>query len=252
MGFAITLSYNRVMSKKYLKQKLFSFKKLMDSSIVRVLYLFDRHTVSKWKFLLKFRKDFIFERRLKSKFVEKIDQKTLEIYSNEFLNSFWRSKATQYQTSSLVEFNKAFRNANLDKIDFQNFYDIGSGKGKMVFWAERRKIANNCVGIEADTTLYLESLRIKSISKSNAEFIQADAATHVLKLQKDEKNLIFLFNPFDGDVLRSFLTNNIQKFRRSIFIYENDLYNDVFIDLKFVPIYKKGKLSVFQFVGQLA
>jgi hypothetical protein len=90
----------------------------------------------------------------------------------------------------------------------------------MVFWAERRKIANNCVGIEADTTLYLESLRIKSISKSNAEFIQADAATHVLKLQKDEKNLIFLFNPFDGDVLRSFLTNNIQKFRRSIFIYE--------------------------------
>lgn len=144
------------------------------------------------KFLLKYRKDIAFERKMGTKFITKIDQKTLGIYSHESSNALWKSKATQYQTSSLVAFSKAFRSVDLDRMDFQNFYDLGSGKGKMVFFAENKKIADNCVGIEADSYLYLESLSIKNKFNSSTDFIKADASSIILKLQNDEKNLFFV------------------------------------------------------------
>jgi hypothetical protein len=64
----------------------------------------------------------------------------------------------------------------LNRLDNKNFADLGSGDGRIVFWANQ--FFNNCVGIELSTVRHNEAIQIKnkfynnkSISLINKDFL---------------------------------------------------------------------------------
>ena len=69
--------------------------------------------------------------------------------------------------------------------------------------------------------------------------------TFSLDLPADESNLIYMFNPFDDVVIRSFLKKNFGKFLETTFVYENDVHKQVFYELGFKNIYSRGNTSAF-------
>jgi hypothetical protein len=210
----------------------------------RIRYLAEHYVVSQILHAWRYRIDLIFSIELKTKFVSKVKQETLYGLSN-CEKTEWRSHANQYQTSSLTNFRSVFRKISGSDSKFDNFYDIGSGLGKMVFYAEKVQLARNFCGLEADKTLYYESERIKKKINSTSEFFLADAATFLLPTPKESRNLFYLFNPFDELILRKFLMNNMDKVGQSLFIYDNDIHKEVFINLNFMRIFSLSNTSVY-------
>lgn len=105
---------------------------------------------------------------------------------------------------------------------FEYFVDIGSGKGKPCFYAEKSGVARKYIGIELSPLLVDISNKNKSkFRTSTVEFMEADATSYKLP---NSTCLLFLFNPFSGDVLREFCDNNNNKFQTdlTVVVYVND------------------------------
>ncbi len=110
------------------------------------------------------------------------------------------------------------------------FVDIGSGMGRAVFVAEYCGF-NTCAGIELNEDLVKmaeQNLQTYAYKRTGSKlnFLQVNAINHVYK---NEASLYFLFNPFDGNVLRQVL-ENIKKSSTSEtwFVYMNPLFAQVF------------------------
>ena len=219
-------------------------KNLFNAINIRILYIIDRHLVSRAKFLWRYRKDFLFSLQLRENFVTKIPQLIL-LKSADGIDNGWRVHATQYQTGSLANFLNFLQEIGLDKQNFSHFIDLGSGKGKMVFYAEKLNLARTCLGIEMDPVLYFESIKVKNRINSRCKFHRKDAMTFSLDLPADESNLIYMFNPFDDVVIRSFLKKNFGKLLETTFVYENDVHKQVFYELGFKNICSRGNTSAF-------
>jgi tRNA G46 methylase TrmB len=107
-------------------------------------------------------------------------------------------------------------------IVFDNFIDLGSGKGKACFYAASKYSFKQIIGVEFCGPLVdVADANKISFGADNISFLNIDAALFVLP---KGNNLIFLFNPFDELILGKFLENNIDHFResRSIIAYAND------------------------------
>ena len=131
---------------------------------------------------------------------------------------------------------------------FQNFVDIGSGKGKACFWAHTKQIFDNIIGIEFSQQLIEISNKNKEVMKShNVKFINIDASHFKLP---DQSNLIFMFNPFDNIVLENFLSNNISHFQKynSVIAYANDVQRKSLTNFGFETIFRNSnrKISLYQ------
>jgi hypothetical protein len=211
----------------------------------RIVYLLIRFTGSRASLLWRYRSDLLFSLKLGTKFVFKIRQDQLELATPEDDNQ-WRRHATQYQTGSLANFKHFFSNPHLKNQHFDYFFDVGSGLGKYVFFAEKANIARRCVGIENDPVLHLRSLETKKGIRSGSEFIRANALTYRLEIPAQSRCLIFMFNPFDHYVLKEFLTNNLDQFEKTTFLYENDAHIQVFLTLGFRLISKEKNFSLLK------
>ena len=211
----------------------------------RILYLLSRFIGSRASFLWRYRSDLLFSLKLGTKFVVKFSQDQLELATPNQDNQ-WRGHAAQYQTGSLANFKHFISSPYLNTQDFDYFFDVGSGLGKYVFYAEQTKMAKHFIGIENDPILHLRSLETKNRIRSGSEFIRANALTYRLEIPFQSKCLIFMFNPFDQDVLKEFLTNNLDKFEETIFLYENDLHIEVFLSLGFRLILKENNYSLLK------
>ena len=210
----------------------------------RIFYLLNRFIANRTVFLWRYRSDLLFSLKLRTKFVVKLRQDQLELATPNLDNS-WRVHATQYQTGSLINFKRLFH-THLNNQHFDHFFDIGCGLGKFVFYAEKAKIAKHCFGIENDPALHLRSLETKEKVSSNSFFIKADACTYLLEVPINSRNLIYMFNPFDQDVLRVFLTANLFKLQETIFFYENDVHIEVFLAVGFRVVVKEANCSILQ------
>ncbi|RDK07022.1 class I SAM-dependent methyltransferase [Cupriavidus lacunae] len=132
---------------------------------------------------------------------------------------------------------------------FDNFIDLGSGKGKACFYAHTRRPFGKIVGVELSDKLNaiangnLEKFR--SGSASNISFTNADATEFELP---DASNLIFMFNPFDDVILRKFVSRNLEHFRkgRSMIAYANDVHRATLEDFGFTAVFRnpRRKLSL--------
>lgn len=134
--------------------------------------------------------------------------------------------ATAYYAVWCRNLRKLLREARKTGLLFDNFIDVGSGKGKACFFASREMKCDKIIGIEFSKPIIdVVNANKKHFSDGRISFIQADAAEFILP---DSGNLVFLFNPFDNVILDKFLTNNSEHFKnhRSLIAYANDVHGE--------------------------
>ncbi|MEO6303259.1 MAG: class I SAM-dependent methyltransferase, partial [Bacteroidia bacterium] len=116
-----------------------------------------------------------------------------------------------------------------------NFVDIGCGKGRPVFVGEHYGY-ENLTGIDLDKELIEASnLNLKHYllkrKSSHIQFINANALEYGYK---NEPTVYFLFNPFNGDVLKKVLTRiSSSTNSETWFVYMNPKYSTSFSPDKF-------------------
>lgn len=158
------------------------------------------------------------------------------------------SHATAYQSVWTSSLRELFIESQKTGYKFENFIDIGSGKGKACFYAQNRGIFNNVVGIEFSKKLVDVANKNKLKIKSDSiKFIHTDATQYLLP---DGPNFVFMFNPFDRVVLEKFILNNIinLKNNNTVIGYANDCERMTLTDFGFETIFRNQtrKISLFQ------
>ena len=159
------------------------------------------------------------------------------------------SHSHPYQAGSCRTSRALFNEAKKTKIHFQNFIDIGSGKGKICFYAAKRLSIENIIGIEFSKPLVdLAETNRKKLGLDNITFLHADAVDYLLP---KGNSLIFLFNSFDGVILERFIMNNITHFKEneSVIAYANDSQIATLARCGFIAIFRNQtrKMSLWRY-----
>jgi len=165
-----------------------------------------------------------------SGFIEKHDLKTAHI------TALPHSQA--YQAVTCTAIRELLGEALKTDVEFDNFIDLGSGKGKACFFASTMNRFKMLVGVEFSAQLVeISKANADRFGKENIVFINDDAARYRLPTGT---NLIFLFNPFGEAILREFLENNIEHFRknRSMIAYSNDQHRHRIMQAGFATIFR--------------
>lgn len=119
-----------------------------------------------------------------------------------------------------------------------NFVDVGSGKGKACFYASKKNLFKNIIGVEFSKMLVdIANTNNFHFKASNIQFICGDAAEFELP---DGQSLVFLFNPFNEVILDKFIKNNINRFKQtgSIIAYANDVHRKVLAENGFETVFR--------------
>jgi Methyltransferase domain len=156
--------------------------------------------------------------------------------------------ATAYQAVWNRNLRELFKEAKKTGYKFENFIDIGSGKGKACFYAHSKHMFDNIIGIDFSQPLLEIAIKNKGKIKSqNISFNNADASEYKLPQQN---NFIFMFNPFDSVVLEKFITNNIEHFKKnnSLIAYANDIERLSLTKFGFETIFRNQsrKISLYR------
>ena len=165
-------------------------------------------------------------------------------------NSIYKEYATAYQPVPNTRLRLLF--SQLKKIDFKkyHFIDAGCGKGKPCFYASRFSF-KSIKGFDFDNKLIdiaqKNIVNSRLIDTTKISFEINDATT--ITLEK-KPYIIFLFNPFNGEVLDLFLKNNAEsiKANNGYILYSNDKQKEVLNNHKFTCIWScpERKLSIWK------
>ena len=129
------------------------------------------------------------------------------------------------------------------------FIDIGCGKGKQLIYAKRYFEFKTIHGIDFSSSLIeIAGYNIKQYGQNDITAACVDALDYRIP---DEDALVFLFNPFNENILSIFLRNNIDHFRNfsSVIAYANDLHRDTLEDQGFKVNYRsqREKNSIYTY-----
>ena len=156
--------------------------------------------------------------------------------------------ATGYYAVWCRNLRELFDEVKKSGIAFQNFVDIGSGKGKACFYASRKRKFEKIIGVEF-------SKPIIDIAVANNNRFKGESITFVLADAMDfmlppASNLVFMFNPFDEVVLEKFIENNLDHFKthHSVIAYANDRHKKSLTKYGFETIFRNQsrKISLHQ------
>lgn len=158
--------------------------------------------------------------------------------------------ARAYEAVTCQVIGKLLDEAKKTGIVFDNFIDIGSGKGKACFYAAARHRFNKIIGVEFSGPLVeVANANKKNSGAHDVNFFNIDATLFSLPAGD---NLVFLFNPFGEVILRQFLENNIDSFRhgRSVIAYANDQHRLCLAELGFATLFRNqdSQCSLHQYV----
>jgi SAM-dependent methyltransferase len=164
-------------------------------------------------------------------------------------SAFSLAHATAYQPYRILKSRIIINKALKFGMQFNNFVDIGSGTGKVCIYTAKKYRFKKIIGIDFSGPLVeMASKNLQKLNLPQITIMQADAAEYNLP---DGKNLIFLFNPFDGVIFEKFLTNNLKHFEnnQSILAYANDLQRDLITSFGFESIFRDKILeySLFRY-----
>lgn len=150
-----------------------------------------------------------------------------------------------YMASRTSDIKKSFAIARQilgERFGSFDFIDIGSGKGKVVLlWLElcrKSGLKQKVQGIDYSKDLVeIASANFASMFKKSPDevFICGDASDLNPTKYTDEL-ILYLFNPFDGVLIRK-LIENLQ-FKRVLVIYTNQQHFNVFIENGFFEVKK--------------
>ena len=143
-----------------------------------------------------------------------------------------------YQAARCSDLRHLFKAAGVPGRTFPIFIDLGSGKGKAVFYARAKGLSQEYIGVELSTSLV--GIANQNLSKSGAADIRfelGDAGAYVLP---EAACFIFLFNPFDAAVMAKFLSLNRAHFERfpSVIAYAYDVQREVFAAHGFEMVFR--------------
>ena len=158
--------------------------------------------------------------------------------------------ARAYEAISCAAVGRLLDEANKTGIVFDNFIDIGSGKGKACFYAAAKGSFAKIIGVEFSGPLVEVADANKTrFGAQNISFLNMDATAFSLPAGD---NLVFLFNPFGEVVLRQFLKNNIDRFRqsRTVIAYANDQHRQCLAKLGFATLFRNqdSQCSLHQYI----
>lgn len=117
------------------------------------------------------------------------------------------------------------------------FYDIGSGMGRVLFVAEQSGFSE-LTGIEMNKALFERSEQNKAnYSKKNPNSMFRMCMENALEHEyKDVPSVYFLFNPFDSETLGKFIDRVCSKNKREkFFVYMNPVYREEFNKRNILP-----------------
>jgi len=109
-----------------------------------------------------------------------------------------------------------------------DFIDIGCGRGVAALYVAQNYNFRSVAGFDFESSLIADAYRNQeAMAKlTDIDFFVADASIYILP---DGKHVLFMFNPFDAPVMKSFMDNNIEALRRnkSVIAYANHHQLDV-------------------------
>jgi SAM-dependent methyltransferase len=176
--------------------------------------------------------DYIFEKRLRIELSGSVSAANL-ITTHES-----KSHAFEYRPVYTRNLRELLSEALKTGYYFENFIDIGSGKGKACFYAYKKKMFNQIIGVEFSESLIQISDKNKiKLNAMNINFINYDAALYALP---EQNNLVFMFNPFDAIILDKFISINIDHFKNknTVIAYANDINRQILIKYGFETIFR--------------
>ena len=138
------------------------------------------------------------------------------------------------------------------EIEKYSFFDIGSGKGKVLLTLSKMSLDYNFYsfgGVEINEDL--RKIAEKNFIAMGVENCKQSAeSARTIDLGEQNKNLVlYLYNPFDDEILEEFVKN--QKTNSCFIIYNNPVYPDIILKNGFIKIYDKphhmsnGRISIF-------
>ena len=145
-----------------------------------------------------------------------------------------------YLTNKLIQKFKQEHNLNE-----YNFLDIGSGNGLPLIFVKKKFNFNSVSGFDLFKEIVERSRdNIKRSGEKDINVFVADANSFVIP---NQKNLIYMFNPFSEKVLRSFMKNNIEILKKtnSVIAY----YNQIGGDLKVIRSFAHKSISTDRYYG---
>ena len=144
-----------------------------------------------------------------------VSKNELNVNKSERFNSF----GVYYTAAHFTTLKKAFDSLPLDP-QKSTLLDFGSGKGRVMMYALLNGF-KKVIGVEYSKKLCeiteknLRSLEVKKRRKYEYEILNIDASYYIID---DDVNVIFMFNPFSGDVFDKVILN-IQKATKKKDIY---------------------------------
>lgn len=159
------------------------------------------------------------------------------------------SHATAYHAVWCRNLRELFLEAKKTGVHFENFIDIGSGKGKACLYAHTKHLFKRILGIEFSAPLLAIADKNKAkVRAADVSFLKADATEFELP---HANNLVFMFNPFDDWVLERFISKNLNHFKeaRSVIAYANDVHRMSLIRLGFQTIFRNQtrRISLYKY-----
>jgi SAM-dependent methyltransferase len=173
-----------------------------------------------------------------------VDRKDLVAQSAESL-----SNSHNYSPYSSFLLKRLLQEALDTGIPFENFVDVGCGKGQPCIFAKKYFGFANVYGIDFCEPLIDAARRnLAKLPYDNVRFLVADATSWKVP---DGSSLVFLFNPFNGTILEKFLESNLAHFARypSLIAYGFDEHRSTICRLGFEMIFRsyRQRQSIFRY-----
>lgn len=121
---------------------------------------------------------------------------------------------------------------------FDRFVDVGCGKGLPPIVVARATKIPDVLGVDLSGPLIEVANRNKAkLGLRHVHFAKADALEYRIP---DGDTIVYLYNPFNQSILKPFLENNMDHFRKnkSVIAYAYDRHRDVLLDMGFDVVYR--------------
>lgn len=172
---------------------------------------------------------------------KRLDKSDYETKHEDFNDGIW------YVCSFTNELKRSF--IKLNRIigknfsDFQ-FFDLGSGKGKslLVFARLFKEIIKyKAIGVEYYSPLVdVASKNIRKLKLERLCFTVEDSAVNIKKYSSSDKIILYLYNPFNQDILKQVI-NEINEYEEVYIIYVDPRHKSILLENDFnIIIDKKG------------
>jgi SAM-dependent methyltransferase len=151
------------------------------------------------------------------------------------------ANSNNYRPYSNFHLKLLLREALKSGIVFENFVDVGCGKGQPCIFAKKYFDFPNVYGVDFSAPLIeIANRNLAKTSYKNLHFLVADATNWRIP---DGNTVVFLFNPFNEIILEKFLTLNLGHFARyrSLIAYGTDSHASTMHQLGFETIFRSPR-----------